>query len=156
MAQNVVGVLQYLFAVRGNPQHIRSASGPESVARTVCRWLNQAEVKPLFNAKGSPRENERVDSLHSKLRVELLNREIFLSLVEARWVMNRWRLDYNHHRPHSAPNYQTPAAYADSSVLTNPILSLDLVLNSGGGQIRPAMRTIAICPKTWLSVERRN
>jgi len=41
-----------------------------------------------------------------------LNRELFLSLAEARWVIDRWRMDYNHHRIHSALDYQTPAAFA--------------------------------------------
>lgn len=116
-AQDVVGVLQYLFAVRGAPEHIRSDNGPEFVARTVCRWLDQAGVKTLFIAKGSPWENGYVESFNGKLRDELLNQEIFLSLSEALWVIDRWRLDYNHHRPHSSLNYQTPAAYAAGSVL---------------------------------------
>ena len=30
---------------------------------------------------------------------ELLNRELFLSQAEARWVIDRWRLDYNHRTP---------------------------------------------------------
>jgi hypothetical protein len=29
-------------------------------------------------------------------------------------VAERWRLDYNHHRPHSALNWMTPAAFAAS------------------------------------------
>ena len=53
-AQDVVGVLQYLFAIRGTPKHIRSDNGPEFVAKTVCRWLHRADVKTLFIAKGSP------------------------------------------------------------------------------------------------------
>jgi len=32
-------------------------------------------------------------------------------------VIDRWRLDYNHYRIHSALNYQTPAAYAAGCVL---------------------------------------
>ena len=52
-----------------------------------------------------------------KLRDELLNRELFLSLEEACWVIDRWRLDYNHYRIHTALNYQTPAAYAAGCVL---------------------------------------
>jgi putative transposase len=116
-AEDVVGALQYLFAVRGTPQHIRSDNGPEFVAKSVRRWLERADVKTLFIAKGSPWENGYVESFNGKLRDELLNRELFLSLEEARWVTDRWRLDYNHHRIHSALDYQTPAAYAAGCVL---------------------------------------
>jgi len=111
-AQDVIGILQYLFAVRGAPELLRSDNGPEFVAQSVRRWLGQAGVGTLFIAKGSPWENGYVESFNGKLRDELLNRELFLSLDEARWVIDRWRLDYNHRRPHSSLDYQTPAAYA--------------------------------------------
>ena len=117
-SQDVIGVLQYLFAVRGAPKHIRSDNGPEFVSKAVCRWLDRADVKTLFIAKGSPWENGYVESFNGKLRDELLNRELFLSLEEARWVIERWRLDYNHHRLHSALDYQTPAAFAADCVLS--------------------------------------
>ena len=116
-AQDVIGVLQYLFAVRGTPRQIRSDNGPEFVAKTVRRWLQRADVGTLFIAKGSPWENGYVELAGGKLRDELLNQELFLSLAEVRWVIDRWRLDYNHHRIHSALNYRTPAAYAAGCVL---------------------------------------
>ena len=116
-SQDVLGVLQYLFAVRGRPAHIRSDNGPEFVAKAVRRWLAQAEVGTLFIAKGSPGENGYVESAGGKLRDELLNRELFLSWEEACWVIDRWRLDYNHYRIHSALNYQAPAAFAANCVL---------------------------------------
>lgn len=112
-ATQVVEVLQYLFAVRGVPEHIRSDNGPEFVARVVTRWLYQAGVKTLFIAKGSPWENGYVESFNSRLRDELLNRELFTSLQDARYCVDRWRLDYNHQRPHSSLNYLTPAQFAD-------------------------------------------
>jgi transposase InsO family protein len=121
-AQDVMGVLQYLFAVRGTPEHIRSDNlgndnGPEFVSKVICRWLKEADIKTLFIAKGSPWENGDVESFNGTLRDELLNREIFLSFEEACWVIDRWRLDYNHHRIHSSLDYQTPAAYAAGCVL---------------------------------------
>ena len=115
-ARDVIDVLQYLFAVRGTPEHLRSDNGPEFVARSVRRWLDQAGVGTLFIAKGSPWENGYVESFNGKLRDELLNRELFLSLEDAHWVIDRWRLDYNHHRRHSALDYETPAAFAARSV----------------------------------------
>ena len=54
----------------------------------------------LYINKASPWENAYVESFNGKLRDELLNRELFLSLAEARCVVDEWRLDYNHHRPH--------------------------------------------------------
>ena len=117
MAQDVTGVLQYLFTVRGTPRHIRSDNGPEFVAKTVRRWLQRSDVKTLFIAQGSPWENGYVESAGGKLRDELLNRELFLSLEDARWLIDRWRLDDNHHRIHSALDYQTRAAFADGCVL---------------------------------------
>ena len=129
-AQHVVEILRYLFAVRGVPKHIRSDNGPEFVAKKLCKWLDQADVETLFIAPGSPWENGYVESFNGKLRDELLNGELFLSLEEARWIIDRWRLDYNHHRPHSSLSDQTPAAYAArSSSSDRPTASLQK--NSG-------------------------
>jgi len=122
-ARRVVEVLQYLFAVRGAPEHIRSDNGPEFVAQEVTRWLKQAAVQTLFVAKGSPWENGYVESFNSRFRDELLDRELFLGLADARWVVDRWRLDYNHHRPHSALEYQTPAAFAARCAASTPKLT---------------------------------
>jgi transposase InsO family protein len=121
-AQDVLGVLQYLLAVRGTPEHLRNDNlgndnGPEFVSKVICRWLKEADVKTLYIAKGSPWENGYVESFNGTLRDELLNREIFLSFDEACWVIDRWRLNYNHHRIHSSLDYQTPAAYAAGCVL---------------------------------------
>lgn len=110
--RDVIGLLQYLFAVRGAPEHLRSDNGPEFVAHTVQRWLDRASVRTLYIQKASPWENAYVESFNGKLRDELLNRELFLGLDEARYVLDEWRLDYNHRRPHSSLNWQTPAAFA--------------------------------------------
>ena len=78
----------------------------------VCRWLDEADVKTLVLAKGIPWENGYVESFNDRFRDELLNRELFLSVTEAQWVIDRWRNNYNQHRPHSSLDYQTPAAFA--------------------------------------------
>ena len=64
------------------------------------------------NAFGAAKNCCYVESFNGRLRDELLNGELFLSLAEARWVIDRWRLDYNHRRPHSSLDYQTPAVFA--------------------------------------------
>jgi putative transposase len=83
-ARDVMLTLQYLFAVRGAPQHVRSDNGPEFIAKELQRWLERAAVNTLYIQKASPWENGYVESFNGKLRDELLNRELFLSVPEAR------------------------------------------------------------------------
>jgi len=111
-AQDVMLTLQYLFAARGRPEHLRSDNGPEFIATKIQRWLDRASVGTLYIQKASPWENGYVESFNSRLRDELLNSEIFLSLPEARYVLDEWRSSYNHDRIHGGLNWQTPAAYA--------------------------------------------
>ena len=98
-AQDVTMTLQYLFAVRGAPEHLRSDNGPEFVAKEIQEWLARACVRTLYIQKASPWENGYVESFNGRLRDELLDRELFLSLPEARVVLDQWRMDYNHRRP---------------------------------------------------------
>ena len=109
--QDVVELLRYLFAVRGYPKYIRSDNGPEFVSKAVKRGLKASGVETLYIAPGSPWENGYIESFNGKLRDELLNRELFLSVSELRYVVDRWRMDYNHYRPHSGLNYMAPAAF---------------------------------------------
>ena len=109
---DVLTVLEYLFEVRGAPKHIRSDNGPEFIAKAVRRWLATQGVNTLFIEPGSPWQNAYVESFNSKLRDELLDRELFTTLAEARVILEDFRLDYNHRRPHSSLDYMTPAAFA--------------------------------------------
>ena len=110
--KDVVEVLRYLFAVRGCPEFIRSDNGPEFVSKAVQKWLEVSGVDTLYVAPGSPWENGYVESFNSRLRDEFLNRELFLHIDELRYVADRWRMDYNHYRPHSSLDYMAPAAFA--------------------------------------------
>ena len=113
-ARDVILTLQYLFAVRGVPGHLRSDNGPEFIAKEIRRWLDRASVVTLHIQKASPWENGYVESFNGRLRDELLNRELFLSLPEARYVLDEWRQEYNERRPHSGLDWQTPATFAAS------------------------------------------
>ena len=90
-----------------------SDNGPEFAARAVRRWLGAVGVRTLFIAQGSPWENGYVESFNGKLRDELLNPELFDTLLEARVLVERWRRTYNAVRPHSALGYRTPKEFSD-------------------------------------------
>ena len=116
--QDVIDLLFHLFIVRGIPEHIRSDNGPEFTARTVRKWLAQLGVKTLFIEPGSPWENGYIESFNGKLRDELLNREIFTTLEEAKVLIEQWRREYNQVRPHSSLGYWPPAPEAILSAVT--------------------------------------
>jgi transposase InsO family protein len=111
-SQAVIDELFNLFIFRGIPEHIRSDNGPEFTAEAVRKWLGRLGVKTLFMERGSPWENGYIESFNGKLRDELLNREIFTTLEEAKVLIEQWRRGYNQVRPHSAKNYRPPAPEA--------------------------------------------
>jgi transposase InsO family protein len=111
-AQDVIDELFNLFIWRAIPKHIRSDNGPEFTAKAVRQWLNRLGVRTLFIEKGSPWENGYIESFNGKMRDELLNREIFTTLEEAKVLIEQWRREYNHIRPHSSRNYHPPAPEA--------------------------------------------
>ena len=49
-----------------------------------------------------------VESFNSKMCDELLNREIFYTIKEAKVFIEQWRQYYNTERPHSSLNYKAP------------------------------------------------
>ena len=111
-SEDVIDQLFNLFVLRGVPEHIRSDNGPEFTAKAVRKWLGRLGVKTLFIEPGSPWENGYIESFNGKLRDELLNREIFTTLIEAKVLIADWRKEYNQIRPHSAKGYKPPAPEA--------------------------------------------
>jgi putative transposase len=122
---DVLECLTELFCVEGIPDHIRSDNGSEFTARHIRKWLHELGVKTLFIEPGSPWENGCIESFNGKLRDELLNREIFYTLEEAKILIENWRKEYNQIRPHSALGYKPPAPEAVQIVLlANPLPGL--------------------------------
>ena len=111
-SQDVIDQLFNLFVFRGIPRHIRSDNGTEFTARAIRKWLGRLGVKTLFIEPGSPWENGYIESFNGKLRDELLNGEIFTTLIEAKVLIEQWRREYNQVRPHSALGYRPPAPEA--------------------------------------------
>jgi putative transposase len=105
----VILTLADLFLQRGCPQFVRSDNGPEFIAKKLVDWMESVDVEPLFIEAGSPWENGYVESFNGKMRYELLNGEIFYSLLEARIIIEQWRRHYNKKRPHSSLGRRPPA-----------------------------------------------
>ena len=110
--QSVLERLADLFVRKGVPDYIRSDNGSEFTAQAVRDWLERLGVKTAYIEPGSPWENGYNESFNGKLRDELLNGEIFDTLLEAKVLIERWRREYNTIRPHSSLGYVPPAPEA--------------------------------------------
>ena len=108
----VLDRLADLFIERGVPDHIRSDNGTEFTSRVLWKWLQRLKVVNLYIEPGSQWGNCYIESFNGKLRDELLNRELFDTLFEAKVLTERWRKEYNHIRPHSSLGYRPPAPEA--------------------------------------------
>lgn len=111
-ADQTVEVLERIVAQRGAPTHIRCDNGPEMTAHALIDWCAAEGMTTSYIDPGSPWQNPFVESFHSRVRDELLNLEQFSCLLEAKVLIEDWRQDYNHQRPHSALGRKPPAAFA--------------------------------------------
>ncbi len=110
-ATDVIVTLDRLFKEHGAPRYLRSDNGPEFVAHAVKDWLTKSSVATLYIEPGAPWQNAYSESFNSRFRDELLDREVFTTLAEAKVLAEDYRRSYNTERPHSSLEYQTPAAF---------------------------------------------
>lgn len=94
-------------------------------------WLERVGVQALFIEPGSPWENGYIESFNGKLRDELLDRELFDTMLEAKVLIERWRKHYNTVRPHSSLGYQPPAPEA---IQPRPFTSATPQQTAGAGR----------------------
>jgi putative transposase len=95
-AKRVAETLARVIAERGRaPAYLRSDNGPEFVALALRGFLRHRGVATAYIEPGSPWQNGFAESFHSRFRDEFLNREVFLSPVEAQVRARVWRRWYN-------------------------------------------------------------
>ena len=105
--------LDLLATHRGKPATIVSDNRPEFISKAMDAWACGAGVKLHFIRPGKPVENAYVESFNGHFRDECLNMHWFTSVHDAARIIEAWKDDYNHQRPHSSLDGVTPADFAD-------------------------------------------
>jgi putative transposase len=108
----VVRLLDQLSLQRGLPETIVMDNGPELTSRVLDQWAYEHGVQLRFIDPGKPIQNAFIESFNGRFRDECLNQHWFVSLAQARRVVDAWRRDYNEARPHSSLGYLTPDEFA--------------------------------------------
>ena len=110
-AKDVLDQLFRLIGQHGAPEYIRSDNGSEFIEKALQQWLHDAGIRTLYIDPGSPWQNGFIESFHSRLREECLEREQLWTRSEARVVIEDWRIEYNHIRPHRSLKLETPKSF---------------------------------------------
>lgn len=84
-------------------------------------WCRFNGTDTVFIDPGSPWQNAWIESFNGRLRDELLNIQLFDSLLEAKVLLEDWRIDYNTNRPHSALGWLSPAEYVEEWLNDNQL-----------------------------------
>jgi putative transposase len=116
--KRVARELDRIIERRGKPGMIVSDNGTELTSNAIFSWCKDHKIDWHYIAPGKPMQNGFVESFNGKMRDELLNETLFLSLEQARSTIAAWMEDYNTTRPHSSLAYLTPAAYAEKFAAT--------------------------------------
>ena len=116
----VTRVLDRLVARHGHPQRIVMDNGPEFTGKALDRWAWEHRVQLAFIEPGKPVQNAFVESFNGTCRNECLNESWFLSLADARKIIENWRIDYNNQRPHSSLGGRTPSEFATAIQTITP------------------------------------
>jgi len=109
--KRVVRELTDLIAQRGKPGMIVSDNGTEMTSNAVLAWCGEARIEWHYTMPDKPTQNAFVESFNGRMRDELLNETLFMSMGHAREKIAAWADDYNTGRPHSSLGYATPAAF---------------------------------------------
>jgi len=110
---DVVRVLRKLFAIYGQPEWIRSDNGSEFIADAVQKLLSEKGINTQFIEPGKPWQNGYNESFNSILRDDCLNKWQFLTMREARLILDDWIDEYNGYRPHGSLDGLTPDLFQE-------------------------------------------
>jgi putative transposase len=110
-SKKVIKALEKLIRQKGKPEVIVSDNGTEFTSNVVQKWREETGIVWQFIEPGKPFQNGSIESFNGKLRDECLNEHWFINMKEAQLRVEKWRVDYNTTRPHSALNGRTPEEF---------------------------------------------
>ena len=123
-SKKVIETLERLISLHGAPKQLRSDNGPEFVSCALLEWVKNEKLELILIDPGKPWQNGKNESFNGKFRDECLSMEWFRHRMEAKVVIEDWRIHYNNIRPHSSLGYKTPMEFR---------AELDINLTTGAG-----------------------
>lgn len=108
----VAEVLSGVIAKRGKPRAIICDNGTEFTGKAMDAWAYGNGVELQFIQPGKPIQNAFIESFNGKFRASCLQFNEFEDLLEARAIIEAWRITYNFDRPNKPLGKLTPSEFA--------------------------------------------
>lgn len=96
------------------PKTIRGDNGPEFIIKSLDFWAYANGVTLDLSRPVKPTDKSFVEACNGKARAECIDRNWFLSLVNAQVKCEAFRHEYNTFWPHSSIGNKTPAEFMKS------------------------------------------
>lgn len=120
-AQGVIRTLEIISMEQGRyPARIRVDNGSEFRSQVLDTWAYERKIALEFIQPGKPSQNGDIESFNGKMRDELLNLHWWRTIQEAQEAIEKYRVDYNHVRPHSALGNRTPVEFLQTLAPVTP------------------------------------
>lgn len=114
-AKHLTNLLEWLIGERGKPKAILVDNAPEFTSITFTHWCHKRRIALLYIQPGKPLQNALIERFNRSYRTEVLDCQVFHSMIQVRERTNQWIEHYNRHRPHESLGNKSPIDYA-----TNP------------------------------------
>lgn len=111
-ARIVIQELTKIIEKHGKPTAIRTDNGPEFRSKLFQKWMENNNIKWTRIQKGKPQQNAIIERFNRTFREDILDANIFYTIIEAQQITQKWIDEYNNERPHQSLNYKTPKSYA--------------------------------------------
>jgi len=128
--EDVVRVLNRIKGQRGAPKMLFCDNGSEFSRQAMDWWAYQNGVRIDFSRPGKPTDHAHVESFNGTFRQECLNAHWFMTLSEAKEIIEAWRREYKESRPHRARGEQTPNEFACQVAASRDLTGLEKAENS--------------------------
>jgi len=83
------------------------------MANTLVDWCELMNIELQYIQPGKPSQNAFVERFNGSYSKDVLDAYWFESLEQVRTLSEKWRIDYNHHRPHEALGNISPVMFAE-------------------------------------------
>ncbi len=107
----VIRTLERAIELHGKPKMIVMDNGPEFTCKALDQWAWSRGIALHWIDPGKPIQNAFVESFNGRFREECLDQHHFVSIDDARALIESWRDDYNSIRPHTSLRGLSPEEF---------------------------------------------